>query len=788
MVISLIRIRLLLLLLIKIHQENHQSQQYSRMPRGIPKSGSASTSVLTSSNSNVDAILAPPPTRHASARSAKIRANASLLDQDKEIDALIRKHEKKGARGFAKVRENPTTTSINAMDEDVRSDRENDDEAVQHQSSKVKKKATTKGTTKSTKQMKTKKLKSAQGEGVSDKKQPRKGSDDVDEEENVFSSPQKSILSESTRKNNSAQQASTPPRIKATKISSSAFASSSSPLKPKSSSQNHALQSSPNRMKFLSPSKKRKAMPEIQIESFLENYDLEAENRLRMALKTLQITIDSTRTQMHAKAIAKLPRAVRLMRLGDFVDEYGANIQAAVERAAVVADKARQGAWEEEKMQRKRKGEDEEERENEEKREGKTAKLDSVKNVAAGARNTAQNGRSKLKKVVRKTKQVVRPSPLKQSESRNESPMRPPSSATFKPNLGTDVVIAERTSSIPTLPPTPANGKARTARTGESVQWLSMNGSPIIGVVAPDGTIHAMPRTIRQSPSVTRQKQKSRNWQSMDQDESDDEDAAETSAHLLELAKGIDGYKRSRDSDHFSSDIPASQSPISRASLHTAQASRRGTLDTAESEEGESIFEEARSYPDEDRGLGLSDEEDDCSLPDEEAYTAQIMREEAQKRAKMLASEPRIARSSTSSKAFGNGSAGRSSGSSSLTGMTNKANNARGSHSTIRATSSRKDQTTSNGSRSSSSGFLAMPSSPMVRNNSGGSSKRIMSMSSSTSSSPSKGRVSIVFGSGSRHKITQLGVEDLMKLSAQERNQMLDILEKLKQAQSQSTR
>lgn len=755
------------------------------MPRGIPNSGSASTSVLTSNDSN--AILAPPPTRHASARSAKIRANASILENDAEIDALIRKHEKKGARGFAKVRGNQTTTTtttlINTMEEGMHSDRENDDEAIH----KGKKKATTtKGSAKITKQTKTKMLKSIEAENDKAERRTKSSkkmncSDEAEAEENIFSSPQRSVLSESIRKNNRAQQESTPSRIKTTKISSSAFASSSSPSKLKTTtSQNQPLQSSPNRLKFTSPSKKRKGMPDIQIESFLENYDLEAENRIRMALKTLQISIDSTRTQMHAKAIAKLPRSVRLMRLGDFVNEFGANIQAAVERAAVVADKARQGEWEEEKMQRKRKGEDEERRENERKREGKSAKLDSLNSVTAEARNTTQNGRQKPKKVVRKTKQVIRPSPLKQSEFPNESPMRPPSSATFKPNLGTDIVIAERKSSIPTVPPTPANSNARTAKTGESVQWLSMNGSPIIGVVAPDGTIHAMPKTIKQSPTVTRQKQKSRNWQSMNEDESDDEDAAETSAHLIELAKGIDGFKRSRDSNGVS----ANQSPISRASLHTAQASRRVTLDTAESEEGESIFEEARSYPDEERGLILSDE-DDCSLPDEEAYTAQIMREEAQKRAKMLASEPRIARSSASSKAFG--SSGRSSGSSSFTGMMNsKANNARESHSTIRASSSRKDQTMSNGIQSSSSsGFLGMPSSPMVRNQSNGkSSKRVLSMSSSTSSSPSKGRVSIVFGSGSRHKITQLGVEDLMKLSAQERNQMLDILEKLKQAQS----
>lgn len=781
------------------------------MPRGIPKSGSASTSVLASSNSS--AIIAPPPTRHASTRSAKIRANASILEHDKEIDALIRKHEKKGARGFAKVRENPTSitttkTTTRAMEEDEQDERHSDlenDEASKQAASKSKRKkkdtSNTKGISKITKQAKAK-LPKSDDEEVEGKKHTSKDTEGVDEEGNIFTSPQRPILGESARKNNSAQQTSTPPRIKTTKISNSAFASSSSPSKLKKNSQSSVLQSSPNRLKFVSPSKKRKGMPDIQIESFLENYDLEAENRIRMALKTLQISIDSTRTQMHAKAIAKLPRSVRLMRLGDFVNEYGANIQAAVERAAVVADRARQGAWEEEKMQRKRKGEEEQEdevqKENDKRREGKSAKLNEAKNMSPIAKNTSQNGRSKLKKAVRKTKQVVRPSPLKQTESQAESSMRPPSSATFKPNLGADVVIAERTSSIPTLPPTPANGKARTARAGESVQWLSMNGSPIIGVVAPDGTIHAMPPTIQKSPSVTRQKQKSRNWQSIEDEASDAEgedleDAAETSAHLLELAKGIDGFKRSRDSKGSSPERQNAriastsniQSPISRSSLHTAQASRRGTLDAAESEEGESIFEEARSHPDEERGLDLSDE-DDCSLPDEEAYTAQIMREEAQKRARMLSSEPKIARSSTSSKAaFGNGNVGRSSDSNSLTGMTSKQNNARGSHSTIRATSLRKDQMTSNGSRSSSSsGFLAMPSSPMVRNHSSNSSKRIMSMSSSTSSSPSKERVSIVFGSGSRHKIAQLGVEDLMKLSAQERNQMLEILEKLKQAQS----
>lgn len=60
---------------------------------------------------------------------------------------------------------------------------------------------------------------------------------------------------------------------------------------------------------------------------------------------------------MHAKAIAKLPRSVRLMRLQEFIQDHGADVQVAMEHAAVTANRAREGEWEEEKLQRKRKGE-----------------------------------------------------------------------------------------------------------------------------------------------------------------------------------------------------------------------------------------------------------------------------------------------------------------------------------------------------------------------------------------------------------------------------------------------
>lgn len=745
------------------------------MPRGVPKSGSASS--LSASS-----MAAPPPTRAVSARSAKLKANASILEHDTDIDALIRKHDKKGARGFSKVRK---TQATGKADQDHVKDQQvvttNSEAEVDGQHGKDRaarsggtkrsekmakadaeaaaspKRATTRTRSKAKTTRKAKEVNSADGDEVAGQ-----------------ATPVKAVLGESTRRNNRAHEK--------TKADDDDEKVSSSPSKAKCpSSERTGAYSSP---------KKRKAMPGIQISSFLENYDLEADNRIRMALKTLRISIDSARTQMHAKAIAKLPRTVRLMRLGEFVNDYGADVQAAVERAAVVANRAREGAWEEEKLQRKRKGDPESAAKGADDGhvKGKSARLNpEVETLAASSPRSASQKRAKGKRVVRKAKQPPKAtapqSPVQQGSS------RVPSTALFTPKLAGRTVIAGRSSSVPALPPTPAGGQPRAARAGEQVQWTSMSGSPIIGIVAPDGTIHAMPRTIRRSPSAA--KSNSRNWQPLTDgsDDEDHQDAAETSAHLLELAKGIDGFRRSRDSSGHPSKLDkkhaasANASPASQLSLHTAQASRRGTLEGFESDDGGSVFEEARSRPDDDEdGLGA----DDTSLPDEEAYTAQVMREEAQKRARMLASEPRIARSSASSRAFGGRSSGSSSGRTSNTTLLN-GKSTRASHSTIRAVSHSKNSSNP-ASRSSSSSdasrALGMPSSPMVRNRTGDA--RMASLSSAGSSSPNKGRVSIVFGTGSRHRITHLGVEDLMRLPAHERSQMLDILEKLKRAQLSS--
>lgn len=489
-------------------------------------------------------------------------------------------------------------------------------------------------------------------------------------------------------------------------------------------------------------------------------------------MKTLQISIDSARTQMHAKAIARLPRAVRLMRLGDFVDEYGADVQAAVERAAVTANRAREGEWEEEKLQRKRKDVNGEEDEKAVRGKGKNARTEPTQNASTGEGRTAATStstalrRAKSKTVAPANARRAQPSKVPvPSPTRSTSTVRPPSASSFSPRLGGQG--GSMSTAAPLITRTPANNKPRTARTGEQVQWTSLNGSPIIGVVGPDGTIHAMPKTAGQSPS----KAKQRNWEPIDEDDEDEHDAAETSAHLLELANGLDVRQLTVPIAQSS----AAESPASQGSMHTAPGTRRQTMDL-ESEDGGDVFEEARSLPD----------DDTSSLPDEEAYTAQILREEAMRRERTLAGGA-AARSSGSAHA----ATGRSSGSGNNTSFGLGGHTAaRNSQSTIRPS----------GRKAASNGVTAGQlgsSSPMVRSKAvggherdwrqGSSSSSSGATTSTSSSSPQKGRVSIVFGSGSQQRITRLGIEDLMRLPSHERTQMLEILEKLRRTQLASS-
>lgn len=199
------------------------------MPRSTAKAG---TSAAPNAKS----------TRSLSTRTAKSKANASLMDHDGEIDALIRKHDKKGARGFAKNRkaEKEVAEPFGKSD------------ALPSTPQKTLKRPTR--TTKSTYKDKG----DAQGKKETTRK---KGAKTIAAEDpSAFVTPKKSggVLGESTRKNNRALEA----EVKDNKADAKL-----SPFKERGP---------------VSPSKRRatkkpKQMSEVQIQSFLENYDLEGE-------------------------------------------------------------------------------------------------------------------------------------------------------------------------------------------------------------------------------------------------------------------------------------------------------------------------------------------------------------------------------------------------------------------------------------------------------------------------------------------------------------------------------
>lgn len=161
--------------------------------------------------------------------------------------------------------------------------------------------------------------------------------------------------------------------------------------------------------------------------------------------------------------------------------------------------------------------------------------------------------------------------------------VQPYTSATFAPRLNPPSTF-RRSSRAPQLPATPNGGKPRAARAGEKIQWQSINGSPITGVIGPDGVVRPLPA------SSARPKTKLNTASTQYGDDEDIEDS------LSKLAKGLDaGYPK-------------------RKSGETVE----GWYESS-----------SRLVPTSD---ALDDEDE---LPDEEALTAQVLAEESQRRARL---------------------------------------------------------------------------------------------------------------------------------------------------------
>ncbi|GAC95499.1 hypothetical protein PHSY_003075 [Pseudozyma hubeiensis SY62] len=225
------------------------------------------------------------------------------------------------------------------------------------------------------------------------------------------------------------------------------------------------------------PSPLKKRLPDEQVQACLQNYDLEAQARLSRLRASLEMSIQSAVTRMRL-SIERMPRAVRELQLGEFIDNFGADIHTFMNRAPVQHLKETQEEWDQIREERspakaKRSKKDDD----------AISKVDrNSKNARTGnaTASTSRTVASKKKAGTRSTKPSSRStsaaptSPPPSSAASSVSSKPAPSLSTFQPNLPKEALQ------------TP---KPRMAKPGEILQYLSINGSPISCVVGADGIV-----------------------------------------------------------------------------------------------------------------------------------------------------------------------------------------------------------------------------------------------------------------------------------------------------------
>ncbi|KAN0062267.1 hypothetical protein ACQY0O_005448 [Thecaphora frezii] len=220
---------------------------------------------------------------------------------------------------------------------------------------------------------------------------------------------------------------------------------------------------------------KKQRLPEDQVETFLENYDLETTTRLSRLHSNLALAIEAAKTRMEL-SLSRIPRAVRELTLAEFVDEYGADIHAFMGRAPIRALQEGQKEWDEIKEQtssprKKRRGEEEEGREGKRKSTGKRGRRAKDAKKEAPPTRAASKARSRTRSSTASRKPHPRdPSPAGDKGGKATSSHPFPTLTRFSPDLET----------------------ARIAKPGEFINFTSINGSPICGVLGADGVVRPM--------------------------------------------------------------------------------------------------------------------------------------------------------------------------------------------------------------------------------------------------------------------------------------------------------
>lgn len=236
-----------------------------------------------------------------------------------------------------------------------------------------------------------------------------------------------------------------------------------------------------------SPTKKR--LPEDQVQACLQNYDLECQARMSRLRASLEMSLQSSMTRMRL-AIERIPRAVRELSLATFIDEYGADIHAFMGRAPVQHLQDTQKEWDQMREERspiksKRTNKDDEATAKSRDRNSKAARTvnatasstasRAAASKASAAKASSAAARQKATRSTKPSSRSTRASAAAPSSPPPSTSSKPaPSLATFQPEL------PEQALQTP---------KPRMARPGEVIQWTSINGSPICGIIGEDGVV-----------------------------------------------------------------------------------------------------------------------------------------------------------------------------------------------------------------------------------------------------------------------------------------------------------
>lgn len=296
-------------------------------------------------------------------------------------------------------------------------------------------------------------------------------------------------------------------KAKSTKAKVSSKTSRPKPKRPAALIESSDDEVDPQTSSFTLPPRSAQgvSMPEEQIETVLQNYDLEATRRAQRFRDHLNLIIDGARSQM-LTLLSSWPQSTRNMGLRDFTEKYGADIDRATQGFAAIANEARNDTREWEDMKRKRQREkDEEEEEADQQRQAKasksarrtkrTAPASKAGSSKAAVSRVASSSSSSSNSRAR-TRSTVAPSRSTKfsTTSRDVAPpvlssgTNAPSADTFSPQI--DLPSSTATLHVQTpRKPAAAGRPSRLPKVGEVIQYYSLNGSPITAVVGADGRL-----------------------------------------------------------------------------------------------------------------------------------------------------------------------------------------------------------------------------------------------------------------------------------------------------------